>query len=121
MPHGKNGLLEIQHKLFNNPLKLCSFWLRDHCPCINCYGETFQRKFNLKDIPLDIEPKQWNIDNDYLSITCEYLFSRDFESRNRKNGFIFHFIFVDNIHYVCHSICLTLVFNRYFVLDLKPH
>lgn len=81
MPHGNHELLEIQHKALKKPLKLCSFWLRDHCRCSNCYGETSQRKFNLSNIPLDIEPKGWNIDNECLNVKCESISPDKFSNR----------------------------------------
>lgn len=66
-------LLVLQHKNLENPLKVCNFWLRDHCRCGECYAaDTFQRKFNIFDIPLDIKPKDVIAkENGHINIKCE--------------------------------------------------
>lgn len=65
-------MLILNHKLLESPLEICSFWLRDHCRCADCYlKDTFQRKFNISDIPLDVEAKHLKIADDLLHVTCE--------------------------------------------------
>lgn len=71
MPVEKDGLLFIHHNALASPLKVCSLWLRDHCRCINCYGETFQRKFNLAEIPMDVKPTELKTENNFILVTCE--------------------------------------------------
>lgn len=65
--------IEILKDGFPKLLKLNSFWLRDHCRCNQCYdSETFQRKFNLLDIPIDIKPKSSTLDDSLLKVICKY-------------------------------------------------
>lgn len=66
-------LLVLQHANLENPLKVCNFWLRDHCRCDECYAaDTFQRKFNILDVPLDIKPKHVIADeNGLINIKCK--------------------------------------------------
>lgn len=71
MPAEKDGLLFLHHNALESPLKVCSLWLRDHCRCINCYGETFQRKFNIAEIPLDVKPTELKTENNFILVTCE--------------------------------------------------
>lgn len=71
MPHQKDEMLTIHHKALQSPLKVYSFWLRDHCRCVDCYGETSQRKTNINDIPLNVEPKKLKIENDTVHINCK--------------------------------------------------
>ncbi|XP_055318244.1 trimethyllysine dioxygenase, mitochondrial-like isoform X2 [Sitodiplosis mosellana] len=61
-------MLEIHHKSLQSPIKVCSFWLRDHCRCVDCYGETSQRKFNINDIPLNVEPTELTIETDTIHV-----------------------------------------------------
>lgn len=71
MPHQKDGMLIIHHKSLQNPLRVCNFWLRDHCRCTDCYGETSQRKFNINDIPLNVEPSILKAENDTIHVNCK--------------------------------------------------
>ncbi|XP_055318268.1 trimethyllysine dioxygenase, mitochondrial-like [Sitodiplosis mosellana] len=69
-PEEKNrGVIVIHHNELPNPLQVCSFWLRDHCRCTNCFGDTLQRKINLAHIPLDVEPTHSKTENNLLRIT----------------------------------------------------
>lgn len=70
MPSKESGLIILEHKALESPLKVYSFWLRDHCRCAHCYGETSQRKFNITDIPLDVHPIETNINNNAVHIKC---------------------------------------------------
>lgn len=67
----KENLLIFQHENFQCPLKVCSFWLRDHCRCSICYGDTSQKRINLMDIHLDIEPMEIKTENDSVCVTCK--------------------------------------------------
>ncbi|XP_031640782.1 trimethyllysine dioxygenase, mitochondrial-like [Contarinia nasturtii] len=70
MPHAKDGMLVFHHELLKNPIEVCSFWLRDHCRCADCYfSETFQRNFNISEIPLDIEATNFKTENDVIHVT----------------------------------------------------
>lgn len=66
-------LIVLQHDNLEKSLKVCNFWLRDHCRCAECYSaDTFQRKFNIVDIPLDIRPKEVIAsENGLITIKCE--------------------------------------------------
>lgn len=66
-----SGMIVLQHQLLSSPLKVCSLWLRDHCRCEKCYGETSQRKTNINDIPVDIHPIDLKMENNDVHITCE--------------------------------------------------
>ncbi|XP_078347691.1 trimethyllysine dioxygenase, mitochondrial-like [Oculina patagonica] len=50
--------------------KFHNIWLRDHCQCKQCYNSaTYQKEFNILDVPLDIKPATVSInDQNYLSI-----------------------------------------------------
>ena len=50
--------------------KYHNIWLRDHCQCKQCYNSTtFQKEFNILDVPLDVKPTSVSItDENYLSI-----------------------------------------------------
>ncbi|XP_031616607.1 trimethyllysine dioxygenase, mitochondrial-like [Contarinia nasturtii] len=66
----KSKMIEICHSDLQNSLKVCSFWLRDHCRCSICYScDTFQRKTNIIDIPLDIEPIDIKDENNLIHVT----------------------------------------------------
>ena len=51
--------------------KFHNIWLRDHCQCDLCYNaETYQKEFNIWDVPLDIKPVSVSINGENsLSIT----------------------------------------------------
>ncbi|XP_068762138.1 trimethyllysine dioxygenase, mitochondrial-like [Montipora capricornis] len=51
--------------------KFHNIWLRDHCRCGECYNSTtYQKEFNILDVPLDIEPVDVAVDTDnFLSVT----------------------------------------------------
>lgn len=71
-----DSLIRLQHKALNRSFDVCSFWLRDHCRCPLCYNkENSQRKFNITDIPLDIEPTELKTESNNVSITCEWKFA----------------------------------------------
>ena len=41
-----------------------NIWLRDHCQCKQCYNSaTYQKEFNILDVPLDIKPANVSINN----------------------------------------------------------
>lgn len=69
-----DDLVTIEHKSFpNGSIRLSNIWLRDHCRCIKCYSETFQRRGNILDIPLDIHPINCQLnDDDVLTVDCEF-------------------------------------------------
>lgn len=71
MPVVDTAMITLQHRSLNLSFDVCSFWLRDHCRCSLCYSETAQRKFNIADIPLDIEPTELKTENGNASITCK--------------------------------------------------
>lgn len=73
MKGDQTKLLVLQHPNLENPLKVCNFWLRDHCRCNECYAtDTLQRKFNIFDIPLDVKPKEViSKENGHINIKCE--------------------------------------------------
>lgn len=49
--------------------ELSSFWLRDHCRCVQCYdNETYQRKQNVLNIAIDIKPTSVQVDGDQLQV-----------------------------------------------------
>lgn len=49
--------VHIAHPLGEHSVQISNFWLRDHCRCTECYNpDTFQRKHNVLDIPIDIRP-----------------------------------------------------------------
>lgn len=60
----------IDHESLAQPLKLNSFWLRDHCRCSKCYSTSFQRSFNILDIPLDVDSVEVKNENGIISIKC---------------------------------------------------
>lgn len=60
----------IYHKLLAQPLKLNSFWLRDHCRCSKCYSTSFQRSFNILDISLDVDPIEMKNESKFVHIKC---------------------------------------------------
>lgn len=72
-------MITIQHKSLTTPFKVCSFWLRDHCRCSKCYGETSQRKLNIVDLPINIEPTDQTTDDNNLRITCKLILSNHIE------------------------------------------
>lgn len=74
MPSEKVGMIVIEHHELEQPLRVCSFWLRDHCRCSNCYGDTLQRKGSITDIPLDVEATELKTENENLLVKCEYFF-----------------------------------------------
>ena len=51
--------------------KFHNIWLRDHCQCSLCYNSTtYQKEFNILDVPLDIKPVNVSINGENgLSIT----------------------------------------------------
>jgi hypothetical protein len=64
--------IELISEKYPTPIKLNYLWLRDHCRCQKCYlMETFQRKINLLDIPLDIVPEVYDFDDQQLHVTCK--------------------------------------------------
>lgn len=64
-------LLSIEHKTLKQPLKVDSFWLRDHCRCSKCYGPTFQRSSNIMDIPFDVKPTEIKEESaTHLNVKC---------------------------------------------------
>lgn len=65
------AMITLHFKPLNLSFEVCSFWLRDHCRCSLCYSDMAQRKTNLLDIPLDIEPTELKTENDTVSITCK--------------------------------------------------
>lgn len=50
--------------------KFHHIWLRDHCQCEQCYNSaTFQKEFNIVDVPLDIKPINVSIPGEnYVSV-----------------------------------------------------
>lgn len=73
MPHQRDGMLEIHHQKLQSPLRVCNFWLRDHCRCNDCYGETHQRKININDIPLNVEPNDLRAGADTIYVKCKFI------------------------------------------------
>lgn len=67
----KPKLLSFEHNKLEKPINVCSLWLRDHCRCEKCYGETAQRKYNILDIPLDVQPKDTKTIDDTIHIKCK--------------------------------------------------
>ena len=60
------------HQALTEPLVLSHFWLRDHCRCDECYAhDTYQRRLNLLDIPIDIKPTETHIQETELRIKCK--------------------------------------------------
>lgn len=72
MPHREDGMLVLQHEALESPFEVCSVWLRDHCRCANCYGDTYQRKCNINEISLNVEPTALKAEHDFLHVTCEF-------------------------------------------------
>lgn len=68
----KSQMIEITHSELQNPLVICSFWLRDHCQCSICYSDTSLRKTNILDIPLDVTPTEVKVENNIIYVTCKY-------------------------------------------------
>lgn len=76
MSADNDNTIVLEHKSLDCPLRVCSFWLRDHCRCAKCYGETSQRKFNIIDIPIDIKPIDLKTEDDNVCIKCKLYLSR---------------------------------------------
>lgn len=72
MPVEDPAMITLHQKSLNLSFEVCSFWLRDHCQCSSCYSEMAQRKFNITDIPLDIEPTELKTENNSVSVTCKW-------------------------------------------------
>lgn len=72
MPSQKSGMIEIAHQKLEEPIQVCSFWLRDHCRCSNCYSDTLQRRGNITSVPLDVEAIELNTENDVIRVRCKY-------------------------------------------------
>ncbi|XP_063699614.1 trimethyllysine dioxygenase, mitochondrial-like [Culicoides brevitarsis] len=66
----KLDFIEIEDETrFPGGIKLNYFWLRDHCRCEKCYDkDTSQRKMALTDIPLDIKPSKYEIQEESLRV-----------------------------------------------------
>lgn len=64
-------MINIKHQKLQEPIQVCKVWLRDHCRCSDCYGDTLQRKSNISDIPLDIEATESRTENDTFYVKCE--------------------------------------------------
>lgn len=79
MPVDDPAMITLHHKLLNRSFDVCSFWLRDHCRCSLCYSETAQRKSNVADIPLDVEPTELKTENTNVAITCKFITHPDFQ------------------------------------------
>lgn len=48
---------------------ISSFWLRDHCRCLQCYdAETHQRKCNVMEIPIDVQPTSIHVKGEQLKV-----------------------------------------------------
>ncbi|XP_013408349.1 trimethyllysine dioxygenase, mitochondrial isoform X1 [Lingula anatina] len=59
----------LKIKVAGQSLQLYYVWLRDHCQCKQCIDQkTFQKNIVTNDIPLDIQPKEVNIEGDDLVI-----------------------------------------------------
>lgn len=102
-PKKNENVIYIHHKAdAPSPLKVCSFWLRDHCRCTNCYGETFQRKTNLADIPLDIQLTDSKTENNLLRVTCKNVFK------------MFRLIFISNNLVLFQFFALSILFKLVF-------
>ncbi|XP_037928007.1 trimethyllysine dioxygenase, mitochondrial [Teleopsis dalmanni] len=80
-------MLEIENKRSGKVLKVDPFWLRDHCRCNNCINvETKQRKYNLLDIPEDVEPLFIKFQNDGTFFDIEW-------SDNHSSTYDFNFLY----------------------------
>lgn len=79
-------MLTLRQKSLNLAFDVCSFWLRDHCQCSECYSEMKQRKFNITDIPLDIEPTELKTEDNNVSVTCKWQ-SSEFDIKDLTNVF----------------------------------
>lgn len=68
-------MFTIKYQVKNKFLEINQFWLRDHCRCNKCYNEeTKQRRYNLLDIPKNVQIEKLNYENDgkLVNITCKF-------------------------------------------------
>lgn len=51
------------------PIRISYIWLRDHCRCNECYNHnTFQRSLSILDIPEDVSPESYEIQEQNLNV-----------------------------------------------------
>lgn len=53
----------------DEPIRISYIWLRDHCRCNECYNHvTFQRSLSILDIPEDVSPDSYEIQEQNLNV-----------------------------------------------------
>ncbi|XP_018331143.1 trimethyllysine dioxygenase, mitochondrial isoform X2 [Agrilus planipennis] len=62
------------------------FWLRDHCRCGECINSrTFQKSYHILDIPLNVKPIQYHLEEKQLSVIWDDGHSSEFSLEWLKN------------------------------------
>ncbi|XP_062549842.1 uncharacterized protein LOC134214500 [Armigeres subalbatus] len=81
--------LSLKRTESDEPIWVSYIWLRDHCRCNKCYNhETFQRSLSILDVPDDVSPLSYEIqdgalnvlwkDNHASSYDLDFIFSAQF-------------------------------------------